>query len=887
MIEKFFIAKSGANTSQWLSLWNHHADTAEIMKRLLHEFVSDSYEKSCGLQRHQLRQCAIFLALVHDIGKATISFQCRISYHVSGRMQVLEHYGLCFPNAMDFSKARDTPHALVGEVILRYLHCPESVAAVVGAHHGVPTEAVDIFNQDLNQPKCDILGYRDYFGDQAENRKLLEAAWQAIVDHALAEAGLHSWDELPELLPHAQMLLSGLLIMADWIASNTNFFPLCQVDDTLDVVDSAQRAAYAWSHVDFPAMWTSVRSAYSDTEFQNAFGFFPNDVQKTVLQVIERTSSPGILILEAPMGCGKTEAALSAAELLASKLGKNGLFFGLPTQATANGIFPRIQDWGEKQSESEYHAIQLKHASADLNPTFRKIQRGIPAEETDSGLVVHSWFCENKKACLAGFVVATVDQMLMSALRRRHVMLLHLGLSEKVIIIDEVHAYDAYMNQYLERALQWLGAYHTPVILLSATLPAQRRAALIQAYSQNSRLDPYIAESNAYPLLTWTDGNDAHQHPLPYTGSRKTIRIEKAQDEEVLGIVHRAVQSGACVGLILNTVNRAQHMADLIRREVTERVLLYHAQYIMPDRAKKEEILVTHTGKASDPAMRKGFVVVGTQVLEQSLDIDFDLLITDICPMDLLLQRMGRLHRHLRANRPETVQTPVCYVLTNEYDGQKKTGSQVIYGDWLLQETLRQIPKKITLPDDISPLVQQVYSASDESEIYQTYTSDMQKARSRARAFLLDRPDDSMDDTIHGLLARSIKANDDSKAEASVRDGIASLEVLAMQRKSDGTMGFLDGTALPADPSEQMCIRIASQKLRLPSQFCQPWNIDKTIEALETQNIQYAAEWQNSHWLKGKLVLFFDENGETNLAGYRLRYSTENGLQYEKEQTTK
>lgn len=170
-----------------------------------------------------------------------------------------------------------------------------------------------------------------------------------------------------------------------------------------------------------------------------------------------------------------------------------------------------MMQWGEKQSQNFYHSIQLKHGSSALNTCFQKIQRGIPEQETDSGLIVHSWFCDNKKACLADFVVATVDQMLMMALKRKHVMLLHVGLSEKVVVIDEVHAYDAYMNEYLEMALQWLGYYKTPVILLSATLPASRRMSLVRAYLGIRESEKAFENEMGYPLLTWTDGTEIRQ----------------------------------------------------------------------------------------------------------------------------------------------------------------------------------------------------------------------------------------------------------------------------------------------------------------------------------------------------------------------------------------
>lgn len=873
MIEKLLIAKSGKNYSEWLPLWMHLEDTAGIMKYLLKEFVSDSFSFSCELERGILDKTAVFLAYVHDIGKATIGFQYKISYSVPHRLSVLEHYGLIMPCTMDKSKIKDTPHGLAGEEILLYSGCNESIAAVVGAHHGVPSENGNVRNQELSQSKNDIIGYENYFGitSSSENRKCLEKAWKILIDKALKESGFESIYDLPKLSVKAQMLLSGLLIAADWIASNTEYFPLISVDDTGNEGVYPYRIINATESIDFPQKWKSYTEKYCDTAFKNVFGFIPSDIQRKVLQKAEEIESPGLFILEAPMGCGKTEAALSCAEILASKFKKNGLFFGLPTQATANGIFPRIQSWAEMQSEDFYHSIALKHGNAEMNTAFQKIQKGIPEGETDSGLIVHSWFCDNKKACLADFVIATVDQMLMAALKRRHVMLLHLGLSEKVVIIDEVHAYDAYMNRYLERALQWLGAYHTPVILLSATLPAQRRDSMLKAYLGMKKSDKCPEENLSYPLLTWTDKNEIKQEVLPYTGKHSSVIIRKCSDNDILPVVNEVISNGGCVGIILNTIDRAQKTAESLRRELTENVLLYHAQYIMPDRTKREEEILERIGKNSTAETRKGLVIAGTQVLEQSLDIDFDLLITDICPMDLLLQRMGRLHRHERSERPDCVKKPVCYVIQNEYD-EDRTGSKMIYGEWLLHLTVSNLPDIITIPDDISVLVNKVYNAFDESPEYRTYITDHEKKKSRASAFLLKEPKGR---SIHNLLERSVN---DNEAEASVRDGISSVEVLVMQMRSDGTICFLDGTALSPELTEDECKRIAEQKLRLPGKFCQKWNIGSTITELENMCRPYIEKWQKSYWLAGQLVLFLDENNEAELAGYDLKYSFENGL---------
>ena len=864
---KLFIAKSGSSPFYWLPLWMHHMDTYNVMRYLLDEFVSDSIALSCALKKNDMEKTALFVSLVHDIGKATVGFQYKIVLNTPERACALKRY-IDIPDSMDMKSVQNMPHSYAGEAILKYMGCPENIAAVIGAHHGVPADSYMV--ADLTCDRKDIIGYRNYFGDTEKARLLIESSWKNIVEEALEKVGFVSVNELPIITSQAQMILSGLLITADWIASNTDYFPLISVDDNGYDIDHEERALIALDNLGFPEMWNTERTTYFDNEFESMFGFLPRTVQKSMIEIVEKTMQPGLFILEAPMGCGKTEAALSSAELIASKCKKNGLFFGMPTQSTANGIFPRIINWAEKQSEEFYHSVQLKHGSFELNEFFQNIQRGIPKEESDSGVIVHSWFCENKRACLADFVVATVDQMLMMALKRKHVMLLHLGLSEKVVVIDEVHAYDAYMNQYLERALQWLGAYHTPVILLSATLPSERRMSLVRAYLSQKKSNEIFEKNIAYPLLTWIDGREIKQEALPYSGQKKTVQILKYKDEDILGIVRNAVKAGGCIGIIMNTVSRAQSAADLIRNEITENVLLYHAQYIMPDRAAKEKELLEKTGQGSTADVRNGLVVVGTQVLEQSLDIDFDLLITDICPIDLLLQRIGRLHRHTH-DRPGNLNLPVCCIITDEYETDK-SGSKSIYGTWLLKKTMEITPDSIMLPDDISPLVQKVYNSFDNSEEYQEYNNKNDSSESRARSFLLKKPKCR---DIHGLLDRSVN---DSLAEASVRNGISSIEVLVMKLYCDGTIGFLDDTKLSSEMTKEECECIAKQRLRLPSRFSSKWNIYKTITELETKCKPYITAWEKNYLLKGHLVLFLDENNEAELAGSKLRYDYKNGL---------
>ena len=867
-LNKLYIAKSKATETSWLPLYIHSLDTYTVMQYLLDNWVSDSITISCSLDKTLLRKTALFLSLVHDIGKASIGFQYKISAHASKRAELLKGY-IDIPNSMSMEYIKATPHAFIGASILQYNGCPKDIWAIVGAHHGVPIEKAE----DLTGEQKDIQYYSNYFGNTNENRPILEKSWTNIIQNALVMSGFDTISDLPEITVQAQIEFSGLLIIADWIASNTEFFPLISINNNGDEIDFEKRTSNALEHLEaiFTEQWNSKRTTYSDKDFKETFGFLPRTAQKCIIETIQNTVDPGLLIFEAPMGYGKTEAALSCAELMASKCKKDGLFFGMPTQATANGIFSRVLNWAEKQSEEFSHSVQLQHGNAALNETFQKIKRGISDEENDSGVIVHSWFCNNKKSCLADFVVATIDQLLMLALKRKHVMLLHLGLSEKVVIIDEVHAYDAYMSQYLERALQWLGAYHTPVILLSATLPAKRRMSLVRAYLNQKTSDEAFEKNMAYPLLTWTDGREIMQKTLPCNTDKKTINLSKCNDKDLVNIVQSAVNAGGCVGIIMNTVSRAQSTAKLIKTDVTDNILLYHAQYIMSDRGSKEETLLERIGNNSTPESRQGLVVIGTQVLEQSLDIDFDLLITDICPMDLLLQRIGRLHRHSR-KRPDEFNQPVCYVLADEYENDN-SGSKGIYGTWLLKETFNNIPNKIVLPDDISPLVQKVYNSFDNSDEYKSYRNKINISIRNAGPLLLKKPTCK---SINGLLNGML--NNEHHAEASVRDGVSSIDVLVLKQYNDGTIGLFDNTRLSGELTEEECKRIASQSLRLPSKFSTKWCIDKTLADLEKKSKTYISEWQKYYLLKDKPVLFFNENNEAELIGYTLKYDFIYGL---------
>lgn len=873
-VTKLIIAKSNSKTEEWLPLWIHSCDTAKMIEFLIAERFYHSCD-DCGMEYDKFRKTAILLAYLHDIGKMTPLFQSRLLSALPNMRTVFERNDVKIPFEYEYQNKFLSHHTKCGEAILLSLGFPSDVASIVGAHHGMP--AVDFMDHIESQPK-------HFFGIPTI-RKFWNSVYKEWADFSMECAGFENVSEIPRLNKRTQVVLSGLVVMSDWLASNQENFPLLNEDDFLSEYP-IDRFNNAITQLDLPDVWESEQMHITDDDFAERFTFSMNDIQKSVIDVAEKSKSAGLYILEAPMGIGKTEAALSAAEILASKCGKNGLFFGLPTQATANGIFERVKKWAQLQSSETFHSINLSHKNAEFMPEFAKLKSESVDLDGDYGLTVHSFFSGNKQSLLADFVIGTVDRLLMSVLQKKHAMLLHLGLSQKVVIIDECHAYDAYMNCYLDRALEWLHEYNVPVILLSATLPPERNRELIGSYLR-CRVDDI--PNVPYPRLTYTEGNDIKSLSLTLDAPSKNVNIVRAAEDDAEKEIKHAVEAGACIGIICNVVSRAQHFAEFARKIEDATVILYHAQYVIPDRAEKEEILIKAVGKHSEFSKRKGTVVVGTQVLEQSLDIDFDLLITDLCPMDLLLQRIGRLHRHRRADRPQDYTCAKCIVLgTTEFD--KRTVN--IYTEWLLMRTNSLLPDAISIPDDIDSLVRDTYNAvepnnDEEREALDEYNHRRAFKKQKAQAYLMPPPQDKRyNNDLHDWLNNGI-TDSENTALAAVRDGISSIEAIVMVQHSDGMLEMLPWCSngkkyYPSEcPPEDECRLISQQRIRLPFAFCYQWNYEETVRELEKSD-KHLTGFQGSHWLKGELVMLLDDNLSAELCGYKITYSRDNGLEYKK-----
>ena len=875
----------------WLPLVFHLRDTAEVAKRLLSIWLPEGWWRSFGLSREELEKLIILAVLIHDIGKATPCFAWRITERRPDLRERLLRAGFAIQEC--YSSGEQIPHPLAGAEILRTLGFDEGLASIVGAHHGKPESFEDAGN-DGRYPKS--LGWTE-----TGNRNTpWGRAQKDIIQWAMDQVGLEGPEEVPVSSMTAQMQISALVIMADWIASNTAYFPLLDGEAKPQAYDP-ERAEAAWARLKLSKPWQVSADWNTPDYFERRFGFSANGVQQAVMRTAREMTTPGVMILEAPMGQGKTEAAMAAAEILMNRFSLGGAAFFLPSQATTNAMFSRVIHWAENQPESQGISTKLFHGQAELNEEFRELEeKPVPVGqgEAEEGLTVHSFFRGRKTGLLANLVVGTVDQLLMAALQQKHMMLRHLGLAGKVVIIDECHAYDAYMNAYLDRILDWLGAYGVPVVLLSATLPGPRRGALLQAYLGSCKpAAPEIQMCENYPLLSWTQNGEIHSRPIPPEGSGRRVEILRAEEDRAWELLDACLETG-CAGIIVNTVKRAQKLADRLRERyqkvgINVTILVDHSQFLAPDRMDREREILSRVGKHSDGECRRGVLVIGTQVLEQSLDLDFDLLITDLCPMDLLLQRIGRLHRHPRP-RPRGLETARCIVLGAE--GELEAGTLAIYGEYLLLRTRDLLPGEIRLPEDISPLVQKTYNEAkwDTGEEYgsqkEKYLTDEAKKKSDAGVYRLDPPSrDGLWDTLDGLLDKNPGATE-AQAQAAVRDGAAPIEVLVVRRTEDGEMELLSGKEKgirirsDTQPSEEEARPIATQRLRLPGYFKNEWRAGQVLKELEERTKACLSLWRQAPMLEGELFLILDQRGQAELAGETWYYDPETGLR-EKEET--
>lgn len=617
-----------------------------------------------------------FVAACHDIGKISPAFQKMI---YNALPSCFNKHASVFSKVNADNAGRRTPgfHAAVSQVSLS--GSAKCIPEILGIHHG--------FSPVTNntQKGCVLHGGN---GWQAEREKIVDRLRE------LFSCPNGFW---PSYTETQAGVVSGLVTVADWIGSG-DFFGGYTLDDVLPHPYLETKAKEAVAAAGFHKI--RVRHGLS---FTDVFPFYPNSIQNNLMQAANR---PGVYILEAPMGIGKTEAALYAAYLLLEKEAATGIYFALPTQLTSEKIHERLGRFLDRilDPASGLDRAYLLHGSAWLQETAM-------GEDADAG---GSWFDSSKRGILAPFAAGTIDQALMAVMNVRHGFVRAFGLAGKVVILDEVHSYDAFTGTIINRLVDELCKIHCTVIILSATLTESQRRTLLA-------LDRNIQLSAAYPLVSALGADTASCPEEIACSSESEARVAiscTADSDGLIATVLDRASTGEQVLWIENTVADAQDVfKQLSARSVGMNVDcgLLHSRFIKGDREEKEASWVSLYGKDGiDKRKEKGHILVGTQVLEQSIDIDADYLVSRLCPTDMLLQRIGRLWRHRMndgcrpagARRQVTIIAPLCQDAAEKPRQFGKSGA--VYSEYVLIRTLEIWSKltSIVVPDDIRSLIE-------------------------------------------------------------------------------------------------------------------------------------------------------------------------------------
>ena len=396
--------------------------------------------------------------------------------------------------------------------------------------------------------------------------------------------------------------------------------------------------------------------------------------------------------------------------------------------ATANAMYDRMRKVyrGLYQSGEPQPSLILSHSARHSSESFRQsllaAHTGDPRYGDEESIVAqcNRWLADNrKKALLADVGIGTIDQALLAVMPARHQSLRLLGLVGKVLILDEVHAYDAYTSEPLKRLIGFHAALGGSVILLSATLTRKQRADLVGAFQGGIQATP---ESTDYPLLTQANASDiiVEQAVATRPSVARQVGVRLHHDEIVLlEEIRAAVEDGQCICWIRNTVHDAREAWRALQESdwlENDKLHLFHSRYALTDRLRIEQDMLKRFGKGSMPEQRRGRVLIATQVVEQSLDLDFDRMISDLAPIDLLIQRAGRLHRHQRGERGMPVLDVFSPQLTDEPEADWYKAlfpkAHYVYPDTLvLWRTAGLLAEKggWKMPDDARDLLEPVY----------------------------------------------------------------------------------------------------------------------------------------------------------------------------------
>jgi CRISPR-associated endonuclease/helicase Cas3 len=582
-----------------------------------------------------LKDFIVYASAMHDIGKANSHWQRSTLQLPEGFYNYEGHTLPEYPQdrLRDHSK-NSAAYFLTDSIANFSKDTQRSISKIVHAHHGTFSSLLD---------EQDIIGTTPWLEDQKEIERTVLSVFGFDKDH---------FSQIEFIKPATALLISGVIILADWIASRSDF--ILNIENEIDY--RIQHKCALEQAIKFLSDYGIKSPEYKDIEWDSLFPFTPNSLQKSVIELLDnKERKSGMLLISAPMGMGKTETSLYAASLMSSRCRGNGFWFALPTQATTNAIFERCHTISANLFK-ESVPISLMHSNSSLVAALDDftVKRPVASNEpisniddtNDDAAYISEYLTERKMGGFSTISVSTIDQLIVADLRFKHNALRWLAIAGKTLILDEIHDFDEYTFEIIQNCVEWAGHLQIPVIVMSATLSGESQRKLIRKYSGKK-----IAETLTIP--------DAGIKPPAWVFSNKdeillsdTILEPKYPTydlmvKEVDGWLSSAKEivsknTEKTILITCHTVDQAIATRNHLSQYAP--TLLHSRMEPMRKNLVIKELLEI-TGKNGN---RKPYILVSTQIVQQSMDIDFDILITPLCPLPDFLQRVGRVARHDR-----------------------------------------------------------------------------------------------------------------------------------------------------------------------------------------------------------------------------------------------
>lgn len=679
----------------------HLTDVAAVFEQIMDgALFQRHFQRVLGQPLSEtLRERLCVLALWHDYGKISPRFQLKYREKIEKlkKKTSINHIDAAFNLSSIRYKGKiwnellDVMHFWENEDQKRILH--DYLTWVILGHHGaVPTQERCDMAQDNSSRKCWERGVdldpKKALGELAALSKLWYPA-------AFAAGG-----GLPEE-PCFQHLFAGTLMLADWIASDRSLFPYCGEYDARgerrpspEEEDSLSYSRRQAEKVLASLVWTlDDKRPDRAPDFAAQFGFSPNGIQRAVDKLVLPPDG-GLYILEAATGSGKTEAALRLYTRLLAAGYVDGLYFANPLRFAATQLFERMVKFSASSFGQEQIPVTLAvpgYLRVNDREGLRVGRFEVDWREVNDRAV--GWYAEQPKRFLASPIASgTIDQALLAGLRVPHAHMRAAALQRSLLVVDEVHSSDAYMSALICGLIELFRRVGGHVLLMSATLGSESTERYLKVWNENGPQRPKKPETERLPLteavkvpypLLMSSAEPPLTVPSPPRGKHVSMQCERIQ-QDPRAVAQLAAQclapfdeKGPCVLILRNSVRQARRTFRELRKilpaekifSVNEIPTLHHSRYAPEDRRLLDREVGRRFGKEAVPPdqLRDCCVLVATQTLEQSLDVDFDLLITDLCPADVMLQRIGRLFRHQR-RRPAGFERPRCIVLLPNAD---------------------------------------------------------------------------------------------------------------------------------------------------------------------------------------------------------------------------